>query len=480
MTFIMFNEQLFQAYSSVTLGDATSDHRALVSSTRSTAMPDSFPTSIVNQPSGTHDHCQSLEEFGRRLEQIITAVTLQEHSSVITKTVTLSANTLLPVTFPPESHRRSGEIQRPQGRSLSVRDLCTIADSAQRRTWQRGAARSILTLVQEVDGFRYTFNNRWASKDDDGDRFSYTCLDSLENKDRQANNPRRGRKRDSQASVTTEQRGARKETYNCKGQVTVKYSGARQTVEVVYRHLALHDKVTESPSAKRSMAPCIERDPSRESVSSRETDVVSATPSLHDSVAAGCYDLSLHSRDTPTLPDAKRRKLQRGMPRLQMLDTSQISSYSFPDDHVSLAELLRRSEDTSATSPPIRRQSLLSRPSPLAHNISPGAIGNMVPSSHARTLGQAPTSAYSNLAQYASLPYAIGPSAHSFMPMTGPQHHPPDHRVLGHGCASDSGPWPTVNNTQRQDLLQHVQNRQLMASMSVPNAAIPATWYADR
>ncbi|GAB7348716.1 hypothetical protein MBLNU459_g7454t1 [Dothideomycetes sp. NU459] len=125
----------------------------------------------------------------------------------------------------------------------SISELVNITNLKERQIWQRAAAKGIVTAVQDLDGFKYCFNNNWTSKDDDGYRYSYTCLDSLENKDRHANGFRATNAAKRRPGANT--RGVRKPTYDCKGQIAIKFSGVRQSVEVVYKHHPIHKTVAE-------------------------------------------------------------------------------------------------------------------------------------------------------------------------------------------------------------------------------------------
>ena len=125
----------------------------------------------------------------------------------------------------------------------TVQDLVDIQDLKERQIWQRAAAKGVVNAIQDLDGFKYCFNNNWTSKDDNGYRYSYTCLDSLENKDRHANGFRATNAAKRRPGANT--RGVRKPTYDCKGQIAVKFSGVRQSVEVVYKHHPIHKTVAE-------------------------------------------------------------------------------------------------------------------------------------------------------------------------------------------------------------------------------------------
>lgn len=115
---------------------------------------------------------------------------------------------------------------------------------------QRAASRGIVLHVERLDGFKYTFNNAWASKDEDGLRFSYICQDSMQNKDRHANGFARTIKHLKTADggvggSLLADRGPRKPTYDCKGTVSVKFSAKAGSVQVQYRHNAIHSTAAE-------------------------------------------------------------------------------------------------------------------------------------------------------------------------------------------------------------------------------------------
>ncbi|KAK5000977.1 hypothetical protein LTR66_000256 [Elasticomyces elasticus] len=161
----------------------------------------------------------------------------------------LDAHARLPVVRPHEHHWSAMEGPESQQLALSVYEVVLIPEGKGRQTTQRNIARGIINAIMRVDGFKYAFNNNWHSKDDGGYRFSYTCLDSLQNKDRHANAYQRTTKKISGLGVP----GIRKPTYDCKGSIAVKFSGVRQCIDVVYRHNAIHATAADgtSPLAKR-------------------------------------------------------------------------------------------------------------------------------------------------------------------------------------------------------------------------------------
>jgi hypothetical protein len=151
--------------------------------------------------------------------------------------------------------------QQRQMQYKTVLELVNIDNLKERQTSQRSAAKGIIQHIQDLDGFKYCFNNNWSSKDDNGYRYSYTCLDSLENKDRHANGFRANNAATRRPGANT--RGVRKPTYDCKGQIAVKFSALRQSVEVVYKHHAIHKTVAERrpPPRKDSKRKSITQQP---------------------------------------------------------------------------------------------------------------------------------------------------------------------------------------------------------------------------
>lgn len=128
--------------------------------------------------------------------------------------------------------------------------IINVADPRERQIVQRAASRGVMMAVEGIDGYRYSFNNAWQAKDEEGARFSYICQDSMQNKDRHANGYNRTTKnlKDPRAG----ERGPRKPTYDCKGSVSVKFSSSRQSCDVFYRHYAIHDTVAASKAAARA------------------------------------------------------------------------------------------------------------------------------------------------------------------------------------------------------------------------------------
>jgi hypothetical protein len=93
-----------------------------------------------------------------------------------------------------------------------------------------------------LDDYKYMFNNFWTSHvDGDGLRFSYTCRDSLQNADRYAHVPARPT-----TAPPSQVRGEgilkrrTKESWDCKGSISTKFSQTAGAIIIQYRHAAVH------------------------------------------------------------------------------------------------------------------------------------------------------------------------------------------------------------------------------------------------
>lgn len=130
--------------------------------------------------------------------------------------------------------------------------IINVTDARQKQVVQRAASRGIISAIEALDGFRYSFNNAWTAKDEEGARFSFICQDSMQNKDRHANGYTRILKHLKDPGGA--ERGPRKPTYDCKGSVSIKFSSSRQSCDVFYRHNAIHETVAARKPAARAAA----------------------------------------------------------------------------------------------------------------------------------------------------------------------------------------------------------------------------------
>lgn len=114
---------------------------------------------------------------------------------------------------------------------LSIMEaLQATSDPKEKMRKQRAIAKCCVDTIQKTDGYRYSFHNCWNSREDDSFRFSYYCNDSLLNKDRAANG--KGAKLGKRAT---------KPVYDCKGVLSIKFSATKQTLDVFYKHVPIHD-----------------------------------------------------------------------------------------------------------------------------------------------------------------------------------------------------------------------------------------------
>lgn len=208
---------------------------------------------------------QSLEELTDALRDAIEASTADGSPEEYSYDFVLAPNALLPLLRPligpyadggaqdlPDGFKttwegldESGE-RGPAARPISsVQNLVEVTEASQRNVVQRAGSRGIKDAIEGVDGFRYSFNNGWAagatSGKPDGFRFSWICQDSMQNKDRHAN----GAPRTQKNKRSGEKGYIRKPTYDCKGNICIKFSLSRGVVVVIYRHLMIHPTVAQ-------------------------------------------------------------------------------------------------------------------------------------------------------------------------------------------------------------------------------------------
>lgn len=122
--------------------------------------------------------------------------------------------------------------------TATVSSILGVTDPDIRAIIQRAASRGLVQRIMNLDGFKYMFNNFWTSRgDNDGLRFSYLCRDSLQNKDRHAHVPARA---STVPPVHRQMFRRTKESWDCKGSISVKFSQNSDCIVIQYRHAAVH------------------------------------------------------------------------------------------------------------------------------------------------------------------------------------------------------------------------------------------------
>lgn len=230
---------------------------------------------------------------------------------------------------------------------------------------QRAASRGIVAAIEAADGFKYCFNNTWRAKEDNGQRYSYICQDSVQNKDRHANDCARTRKHLRGAGA----RGLKKPTYDCKGTVIVKYSSTRRCVDVYYKHHAVHATVVDRELGFRQRQTHSWMVEANALVPGHATDetgglfgMLTTTNPVHaperssSDATGGAQPLS---QSLPNVGRPRKRKREMGEPARPSVEP------------LSLVELLRQSESTkpfatSLTAPPTRATH---NPAPMAYEL---------------------------------------------------------------------------------------------------------------
>lgn len=123
----------------------------------------------------------------------------------------------------------------------TVEAICSVEDAEKRSIVQRAASRGIKEVIAATDGYRYSINNCWTAGQQRDElpeqRFSYICLDSIQNKDRSLN----GAQRTLKHQRSRQRVKGRKPTYDCKGNICIKINSKAGNIEIVYKHIALHN-----------------------------------------------------------------------------------------------------------------------------------------------------------------------------------------------------------------------------------------------
>ncbi|KAK5174784.1 peroxisomal 2 4-dienoyl-CoA reductase sps19 [Saxophila tyrrhenica] len=222
--------------------------------------------------------------------------------------------------------------ERKQQPIATVQEIVDISDSVSQASVQRAASRGIQAAIEAADWFRYSFNNSWSAKNENGLRFSYICQDSLQNKDRHANGAARN-----QIVPLSERVEVRKQTWDCKGSISVKCCPEKTRIEVSYKHFAVHPTYAErKPAPRRSGA--------RMHMGCAEGGVVQRMGGgggdrQENGLAGALLDTQAAygeaSAGLPPNVGKKRKRMTFG------------ANYGKPliNDDLSLAELLKRSED---------------------------------------------------------------------------------------------------------------------------------------
>ena len=179
---------------------------------------------------------------------------------------------------------------KPSKTAVSLTEILDVSkEDKKRHEVQIAVSRTLVTALEEVDEFRYTRRNSWETKARDGLRLSYVCSESLQNHDRAANRLRKkssivadssaafssdcgnGVVKDEAQMVKTDTSSDNQRTdvtvaigqndsassgmekyqchkplptFDCRGNVMVKFLALQQCIVVVYRHNPIHRKVS--------------------------------------------------------------------------------------------------------------------------------------------------------------------------------------------------------------------------------------------
>lgn len=445
----------------------------------------------------------TLEEFQNALRQALSDARQDEYTERIAQSMTFSSSALLPIDHNNQLGQSSPphDDQEQNNAFRSVYELCDYEDQKERHKWQRGAARGLIAAVREVDGFKYSVNNIWSSKDDKGFRFSYTCLDSLENKDRHANSLRKSAV---QQLDTPPHTRARKETYDCGGQVSVKFSGARHIVEVIYKHTAVHTTVADrAPVPRTNRRNTLDQSPEHSEYSSFDQSFNDAAANFANSLGTPGNHAQPGQYSTPTQDAApgpsresnasgftvQRWKTQpaghrgRGRPRKDGQNpiprNTQNVAAARADKPPSLAELLRLSAAENRPEPEIP-----GKPYQMPPPLPAGPYGNGPPGYTAPPAGPynypplPPTAPTKSHAPYMSSVPQPPPTYQTAFPPPPPPSQPQQQQKAPRAnapMATHQHHSPAQTQQQKQQ-----QQQQHQKSQSQPRAPSPDPWFPRR
>jgi hypothetical protein len=164
---------------------------------------------------------------------------------IITEFVFAANSTItIPVTQQ-ENLDALGVIPADVPQSLTVEyALCRDIEGKERLKTQRAVARSVIDVIQGIDGFQYAERQAANREGSDGTRFKYVCKDSLQNRDRIAN---KKKGKEGNKEIRAAEKAARKHptkpTFDCGGAIHIKFSTKRDAVNVVYKHNPIHRDV---------------------------------------------------------------------------------------------------------------------------------------------------------------------------------------------------------------------------------------------
>ena len=310
---------------------------------------------------GARGVCASLDDLTNALKADIDAGATSSVPECTTSELSLGASALVPLhrphigpyadggeqDLPPEFKTTWTDAEGDTNRSYpqtSIQDIVSLIDPRERQIVQRAASRGIIAAIEAMDGFKYSFNNAWGAKDEDGQRFSYICQDSMQNKDRHAN----GFTRTQKHLKGEGERGVRKPTYDCKGSVSVKCSISRGCVDVYYRHYAIHPTITERKSLPRP------RRLHRESFGAFETDDQDGMDNggLHGRLQAEKSAFSAPPKIQAATVVNREHVSNIGKPLKRKRDSDTPMQPRDPTKPLSLFELLKQSGSAAAPLPP--------------------------------------------------------------------------------------------------------------------------------
>ena len=123
--------------------------------------------------------------------------------------------------------------------------LCHNFAGKARLKVQRAVARSLIDVIQGIDGFKYTERQAYNNDGSEGTRFKYVCVDSYQNRERKSNH----QEPEMEGEVINPERAARRlPTFDCGGAIHIKFSSKREAINILYTHNPIHRDAESRPT----------------------------------------------------------------------------------------------------------------------------------------------------------------------------------------------------------------------------------------
>lgn len=115
-----------------------------------------------------------------------------------------------------------------------------VGDATLKAKRQAAVAWTLVRAAEAIDGYKYFKKQGWQTKQEDGFRFNFLCIDSFQNKDRAQNKARKSGSLPAETTANSSSKEPSLPTYDCNGCIIIKFSSIDQAIAVHYQHLPIH------------------------------------------------------------------------------------------------------------------------------------------------------------------------------------------------------------------------------------------------